>query len=370
MRPLWVVLTLLTVASSCGEGAASVFPQPPAQPADGSVPGGDDAGVSESSDSGAAIDVDAGLVEDAGLVTATDAGLDAGPADAGPPLPDAGAAWPDPGPMTSAARLYTSDGTSFTIDQVHAALSHALVGQSTRHVIFYVHGRACGGGGEPTKSLGGAIPELQADYSARVVMFSWPGSSSGCPLGFPETEARSSGPALRHTLHKLAAQLGAQPVAGLTLTLITHSLGNIVLEEALGGTTSPWPPALFRTVVLNSSATAASGHQPWLSRLSFSSNVYVSVNSADSVLGAAGVGRPTRLGKSIDNVTLAVNAKYVDFSAADVNHAYYLHGGMKGAGMRSFYDAVLGGRAWTPVTGFLTRTESRNGTVVYVFNGT
>lgn len=371
-----LVVAAVSVLSACGEGAASTST---------STPRRDDAGA-EVIDAGS--DFDAGVVtldagvepqEDAGL-TEFDAGVmeqDAGsmPQDAGQPqdagtMVDAGAPWPDPGTMTAGARLYTSDGTSFTIDRVDAALAHALAGQTTRHVIFYVHGRACGGGGEPTKSLGEAIPELEADYSARVVMFTWPGSSNGCPLGFPEQEARDSGAALRHTIHKLAAKLGAQPVPGLTLTLITHSLGNIVLEEALATATSPWPPGLFGTVMLNSSATAASGHQPWLSRLSFSPNVYVSVNSGDSVLGAAGVGRSTRLGKSIDNVTLAANTKYLDVSAANVNHAYYLHGGMKGAGMRSFYDAVMRGRAWTPVTAFLTRTESRNGTVVYVLNGT
>lgn len=364
---LLLVVSVVSALVACGQDLATTF-TPPRMDLDS---GRDVDGGTTVVDAGSDV-VDAGTAQDSGFAAA-DAGLmvDAGvlPRDAGVTVIDAGAPWPDPGTLTANARLVTADGTNFLIDQVDAALAHALAGRATRHVIFYVHGRACGGGGEPMKSLGEAIPELETDYSARVVMFTWPGSSSGCPLGFPEQEARNSGAALRHTIHKLAAKLGVQPVPGLTLTLITHSLGNIVLEEALATSTAPWPPRLFGTVVLNSSATAANGHHPWLSRLGFSANVYVSVNSGDSVLTAAGVGRSTRLGKSIDNVTLAPNAKYLDVSAANVNHAYYLHGGMKGVGMRSFYDAVMRGQPWSPVAGFLTRTESRNGTVVYVLNG-
>lgn len=364
MRHLFLlVVPAISFFWACGDGVASTFTPPRAEADAGGAP--QDSGISEhgamEDDAGGDVPDSGSIVADAGMPDAGEMGVDAGVAE--PP-------WPDPGTMTAGARLYASDGTSFSIDQVDAALAHALAGQPTRHVIFYVHGRACGGGGEPAKSLGEAVPQLEVDYSARVVMFTWPGSSNGCPLGFPEQEARDSGAALRHTIHKLAAKLGAQPVPGLTLTLVTHSLGNIVLEQALATATTPWPPALFGTVMLNSSATAASGHQTWLSRVGFSTNVYVSVNSGDSVLSAAGVGRSTRLGKSIDNVTLAANAKYLDVSAANVNHAYYLHGGMKGAGMRAFYDAVMRGQPWTPVAALLTRTESRNGTVVYVLKGT
>jgi len=306
--------------------------------------------------------VDAGSGFDGGVVI-VDAG---GSGDAGTPAP-----WPDPGTMSSPARLYTADGQSFEIDRVGAAVTHTLPATGAAHLIVYLHGRSCGGGGEPTKSLGDAVPELEANYRAKVVMFSWPGSSSGCPIGFPETEARASGTAFAHTVHKLAAFLSTNPRPGLTLTLIPHSMGNLVVEEALVRGTSPWPPRLFSTVIVQSSASAATGHATWLARGGFSAATYVTVNDSDSVLTAAGVGRSTRLGKSLAGVTLTSTARYVDFSAANVNHAYYLHSGQKGVGMREFYDSVMRGQPFNFAgSSRISRVEQRNGANVYIFNGT
>lgn len=354
---LWAGVLLM----GCGGGVAEDWRLPLGELTDAGQPAVD-AG-SAGSDAGGPMD--GGAAEaDAGPELRPDAGSSS--------LPDAGAGLEDPGPMTSAARVITADGTEFVVDQVGAALDHALLNSPTRHVIFYVHGRACGGGGEPTKSLSGAVPELESDYHSKVLMFTWPGSSSGCPLGFPESEARASGTALNHTLHKLAFTLHARAatLGNVTLTLVTHSLGNIVLEEALAHEALPLPPTLFDTVVLSSSATALAAHRAWLTELRFSLHVYVSVNDGDSVLTSAGLGRGTRLGKKLGNEPLAPNARYVDFTAAGVNHAYYLHTGQKGAHMRGFYDTVMEGRPYDfAASNALTRTEARDGTFVYVFDG-
>lgn len=282
-----------------------------------------------------------------------------------------GSGWEDPGTMTAGARLYTADGQAFTIDQVGAALSHTLGSATSGHVIFYVHGRACGGGGEPSKSLDGAMPELESNYKAKAIMFTWPGSSSGCPLGFPEPEARASGPAFAHFLHKFAFTLHSTPqLAGFTYTLIVHSLGGIVLEEALLKDTATLPTELFDTMMLQSCASAADKHATWLTKLRFSPFVYVSINDGDQVLTAAGVGRSVRLGKSVTGEPLASNAKYIDFSAAGVNHAYYLHSGQKGTNMRVFYDAVMKAKPYDfSTSAAVTKTDNRNGTTVYTFSG-
>lgn len=283
---------------------------------------------------------------------------------------DGGSTAVDPGSMTSPARIYAADGTAFVVDDAEKALGHVLTA-TTRHVIVYVHGRSCGGGGEPSKSLGDAIPEMESTYRGKVLMFNWPGSSSGCPLGFPETEARASGTALAHVLHKLAFGLGSNPaLAGVTMTLVTHSMGNLVLEEALTRDKSPLPGSLFATALLSSSATALAGHAAWLSHLTFASKVYVSENDGDNVLTAAGIGNGTRLGKKLGTEPLAPNAVYVDFTAANVNHAYYLHSGQKGAHMAPFYDAIMAGQPYDfSKSNAITRTESRSGTFIYVFDG-
>lgn len=322
-----------------------------------------DAGEADASAPSEDAGVDAGLPSvDAGVASRPDAGT----------VADAGMHWPNPGPFTSGARLYTADGQSFTVDRLGDALDHALTGAAPRHVILYVHGRACGGGGEPTKSLGDAIPELMADQRATVLMFSWPGSSTGCPIGFPENEARASGLAFAHVLRRLAWERSTRGAtwSGVTFTLLSHSMGNLVTEEAAIRNMAALPNDLFATVLFQSSASAASGHATWLARAQWSQATYVSVNDGDNVLSAAGVGRGTRMGKSVSGQPLATNAEYFDVTAANVNHAYYLHGGMKGAHMRALYDSVLKGRPFNFATAAgVTRFERRNGTFIAVMDG-
>jgi hypothetical protein len=277
-----------------------------------------------------------------------------------------------PASMTSDARIITANGTAFVIDDVGPALEQVLGTGGVDNVIFYVHGRSCGGGGEPAKSLAESMPALEADYTARALMFTWPGSSNGCPLGFPETEARASGLALAHVLHELAYYAYTHPdrLANVKLTLITHSMGNLVLEAAAEQDSTPLPPHLLDTVVLNSSATALAAHASWLAHVTFAPAVYVTENAGDNVLAAAAVGRGTRLGQKLDGEPLAATASYVDFTASNVNHAYYIHSGMHGAHMQAFYDTVMNGLAFDFATAAgIANVEARSGTHIYTFDG-
>ncbi len=125
-------------------------------------------------------------------------------------------------------------------------------------------------------------------------------------------------------------------VAGVRFTLVTHSMGSLVLEAATAvrgfATVSS---SAFETVVINSAASAATGHNAWFARVGLSRRRYVTVNNGDNVLTAAGIGRGTRLGKSITGVPLASGVDYADFDANNVNHAYDLVSGQSGAGMRA-----------------------------------
>jgi hypothetical protein len=278
----------------------------------------------------------------------------------------------DPGSMTSDARLYTTDGTVYLVDQVGDALTHALAGAAVDNVILYVHGRGCGGSGEPGKSLSGSMPEMEASYSARALMFNWQGSDAGCPLGFPEAEARAAGPALSHVLHELAYHKAthAAALAGVKLTLITHSMGNLVLEQAAETDTAPLPPDLFDTAIVQSSATARDGHDAWLAKVKLAPHLYVTENDGDAVLTAAGLLTGVRLGKNLTGAKLAANAAYVDFTAAGLNHAYYVPSGQKGAHMKAFYATVMNGLPYDfAASNALTSTTPRDGTFVYVFDG-
>lgn len=276
--------------------------------------------------------------------------------------------------IPAGAALYTVDRRMWAIRDVGRAIESVLSGASRPdNVILYVHGRACGGGGEPEKSLTGAMPELARDYTSAPIMLFWPGSDDSCPLGFPEARARESGPALAAVVGDLYNYRLANPgrVAGVRFTLVTHSMGSIVLEAAttVGGFDSV-PPSAFETVVINASASAASGHNAWLARVGLSRHRYVTVNNGDNVLTAAGIGRGVRLGKSITSVPLTPGFDYTDFDANNVNHAYYLVSGQSGAGMRAFYERVMNGVAFDFVgASGVGSNATRDGAGVHVFNG-
>lgn len=276
----------------------------------------------------------------------------------------------DPGTLDSDARIYTADGTEYTIDEIGDAFAHALADAVVDNAILYVHGRACGGGGEPEKSLADAMPALESDYTARAVMFVWQGADDGCPLGFPEDKARAAGPALAHALRKLAYARSQSPATfeGRALTLLTHSMGSLVLEQAVAAEATPLPVALFDTAMIGSAASARGGHAAWVGAIAVTDHLYVSGNDDDLVLTAAGVGG-VRLGKNVDATPLAAVATYVDFTATSVNHAYYIHDGQDGAPMTAFYDAIMNGQAFDfSAAEGIASVEMRDGTAIYRFS--
>lgn len=272
------------------------------------------------------------------------------------------------------AALFTLDRTRFGVREIGRAIDRALsASPRPDNVIVYVHGRACGGGGEPDKSLGGAMPELARDYTSAPIMLFWPGSDDSCPLGFPEERARASGPALAAVLGDLYNYRVANraSLAGVRFTLLTHSMGSLLLEAASGvGGFSSIPASALETVVINAGASAASAHNAWLARVGVSAHRFVTVNQGDNVLTAAGIGRGTRLGKSVASASLAAAWDYVDFGANDVNHAYYVASGQNGAGMIAFYQRVMNGLSvdFTTAPG-IDANSTRDGAGVHVFNG-
>lgn len=265
--------------------------------------------------------------------------------------------------------LFTLDRRRFDVRDVGGAIDHALAASGADNVIVYVHGRGCGG--EPEKSLSEAMPALARDYSAAPVLFFWPGSDESCPLGFPEARARAAGAGLAIVLGDVARYRRAHPAATTRFTLLTHSMGSLVLEAATAVTgVAELPRDVFDTAVINAGASAATDHAAWLARVRFSPSVFVTVNSRDLVLTAAGLGRSTRLGRSVTDARLAAGFTYADFSSNGVNHAYYVASGQSGAAMIAFYRSVMNGEGFDFAgSAGVGSHERRDGAVVEHFNG-
>jgi hypothetical protein len=217
------------------------------------------------------------------------------------------------------------------------------------NLILFIHGR----GKHPEKAFKKSlIADLESNYSAKVIMFHWGPSWAG-PTGFPDDNAKASAKDLERILIELGEyqRRNSHLVENIKFTLLTHSMGSIVLEPILKSENLSIGK-IFDTVVISSSASAGKGHSEWVNHIDFSDSVYVTVNLDDPLLGLAGTkmgGR--RLGKGLsnrkgDNFTLANNAKYIDVTEASLGHRYYLHkdlGNKKSFYAKAFFNQVLNG---------------------------
>lgn len=263
-------------------------------------------------------------------------------------------------PSDSSPSLYILPKQSFQVDKIAEALDKLFAeNDGNDNVVLYVHGRAGGKKKEPIKSLKSVMPSLRDDYTAKVIMFYWPGADEGGVKGFPEKRAREAAPALAETLLALNQykRANSERLKNVKLTLILHSMGNIVFEEFLNAyKPGSLEKQLFDTVVLSSSASKSKDHASWLRKMDFSPHLYVTVNDDDKILISAGILRGKRLGKEIVDKVLASQATYVDVTNAHVNHAYFISSGQEdNICLEEFYEKIMNGEKF----GFENTTDCR-----------
>ena len=235
-----------------------------------------------------------------------------------------------------------SDTTSLLED----ALRDIHKGSQFDNFILYVHGR----GKHPDKAFRQRLlTDLEKDYSAKVLMFHWP--SWDGPLGFPEQAARDSAEAFVAVLKTIKAfkESHADLIQGVRFTLLTQSMGSLVLEESVLRLQGDSLGKLFDTLVICASASSTKDHAAWVSQLDLSDDVYILINRNDPILGPAGLReRGRRLGKGLKSrgksVPTADRAVYLDVTKATLFHRYYLHRRLKQSpALNRFFDQVLNG---------------------------
>lgn len=154
-------------------------------------------------------------------------------------------------------------------------------------LLLYVHGRALGNthtgdyDHEPEESRTDVIPIFSSKYNIdATIMLHWPHRKLD-NTGFPESDAKSSGKALACLIKKLnSADFDANHFPGFR-ALITHSMGALVLEEALNKSSEDLHG--FDTVVIAAAASRAETASAWLPKIT-SNRRYVLVNTHDVVL--------------------------------------------------------------------------------------
>ncbi len=214
------------------------------------------------------------------------------------------------------------------------------------NLILFVHGR----GKHPEKAFNKhLLVDLEKDYSAKVIMFHWPSWQGR--FAFPTQKARNAAQDFLRVLQAFDQykQENKNKINGIKFTLLTNSMGSIVLEQAMldyDGTLN----IIFDTLLINASSSFAKNHSSWVDKINFSDQVYITINQEDKLLGKLGMrffGK--RLGKGTTSMLgrrfkLSLKADYIDVTKYRLKHRYYLHRDLIGKPeLIEFYDDVLNG---------------------------
>lgn len=185
---------------------------------------------------------------------------------------------------------YANDGLStYPMTQIDEALKfYFSKKQADQPLLLYVHGRALGDTNigdydhEPNESKTDVYPAL-SNRTKTVLMLHWPHRQVANE--FPEADARFAANALVCVIQRLNSDtFNANKFPGFR-ALITHSMGALVLEEALK-THAEINLSEFDVVAIFAAASRASDASLWLPKIT-AKNRYVFINIHDVVLRAA-----------------------------------------------------------------------------------
>lgn len=248
-------------------------------------------------------------------------------------------------PNTNKPELFVLPGDIYQVNALPAILDKLIKENPDNNIVIYIHGK----GDEPSKSIkGGLLSGLNIEYNLSPIMLTW---ASGAGL-FPEKEALAASDTLEKLLFELR-EYKAQHSNSLgekKFSLITHSMGSLVLEGFLRKYLSGLPSDLLDVIVINAAASTVDNHADWVEKIDFSKKVFITYGNNDPMLGLAGVGINTaRLGKHgarqhDDKEHVANNAIYVDVSQAIDEHRYFVGNGDLSC-VYNFFNESLNGRS-------------------------
>ena len=250
-----------------------------------------------------------------------------------------------PGLITAHSRYYEK--------RCYKEVISNIFNTSNRPIVLFVHGR----GQHPTKTIEeDLIKSIRDQYNVSVLMFTWP--SWNGRSGFPDNQAKGSSAELKHIIDILY-EIKNTEGHDHSLSLLTHSMGSIVLQGIVEGNIShSLPDNIFKNIVISSSASSHKAHKTWVEQVNFTENIYITSNRNDRALRCL-EGKPKfsckwilrfnmqpRLGRVGNNRAsdAASNAKYINFTGnIKKTHRYYINRS-KSPSVFRFYKNSLNGR--------------------------
>lgn len=238
---------------------------------------------------------------------------------------------------TSSPALVTSDYKVYPPSCFKDIISKTLA-KSNKPFVLFIHGR----GQHPSKALKNKlISKIEKQYDVSVLMFTWP-SWSGL-FSFPEQKAKSSNKEFLNLL-QIVQDIKNKRNESRTFSLLTHSMGSIVLEGKIDYTINNLQNGLFNNIIISASASALKSHSQWVDKISYSKNIYIVSNMNDSILARAEKKLSTRLGKNKSHISK--EARYIDLTSSKLGkvHRYYVNQKTKVPRVFDFYDDVFHGQ--------------------------
>jgi hypothetical protein len=228
------------------------------------------------------------------------------------------------------------------------------------HCLFYVHGY--------NKPFAETLDQgwlLQERYGVEVVLFSWPSNTGGIVTS-EYREARRIAQASFGALDALFEKFGnyllemqtplneaALLKCGVTINLMTHSLGSYLLEHYVLSSAYQQETRMFTNVVLSQADVNNLDHPKWVDHIILTGRrVYVTINENDKILQWAETVNPPRLGKTLANL-VSPRASYFDFTRGKhVNNKHQLWGEVNNPLVGQFFKGVLNGERGEDIGGF------------------
>lgn len=156
-----------------------------------------------------------------------------------------------------------------------------------KNIIIYIHGR-----GRAIDKKWDTLKDLEDKYNAKMIMFHWQSWSS--MTSRPTDKATDAIDELAEVFKQIKEYKEANPEIFRTkkISLLTHSMGNIVLQDYVGkhykhDLNDPAGRPLFNTWVSVGADVGLTNHKDWVAAIDFAEKKYITMNDGDIVLRAS-----------------------------------------------------------------------------------
>lgn len=205
-------------------------------------------------------------------------------------------------------------------------LTECLMGKTDLNAVMFVEGF----GRTFTTALDRGT-KLSRTYHNQVIMFDW-------PTYRPQLKARKNYKLTRAESEKLSEPFGkfidslnqykqTHQASFKSLSLILHSMGNLLMMHAIRKNYIQTKDTLFDALILNAACVSQRKHAEWVDKIKIQKYLYITRNNHDKILNGAKLisGLERQLGER-PRKPYAHNALYIDFSRVlGTEHNYFLY---------------------------------------------